>query len=88
VKRKALFEFTALKGVHFSKNIARITFKSLERLWVLRKLLTLTADNALNNNTLVEHLHRWLLTQFNDKVDLELSNIKLVMWFQGKQHRI
>jgi hypothetical protein len=88
VKREALFEFTALKGVHFGENIARITFKSLEQLRVLQKLLALTADNASNNDTLVEHLHCQLLTQFDDKVDLELSNIKPIMRFRGKQHRI
>jgi hypothetical protein len=88
VKRKALFEFTALKGVHSSENIARITFKSLEQLRVLQKLLALTTDNASNNDTLVEHLHRQLLTQFDDKVDPKLSNIKPIMRFRGKQHRI
>jgi hypothetical protein len=58
VKRKALFEFTALKGVHSGENIAGITFAALDRLRVLQKLLAITADNALNNNTLVKHLYR------------------------------
>jgi hypothetical protein len=88
VKHEALFEFTALKGVHSGENMAGITFESLEGLRISRKLLALTADNALNNNTLVEHLHRRLLTQFDDEVDPELSNIKPVMQFWSKQHRI
>ena len=81
MKRETLFEFIALKGVHSSENIAGITFESLEGLRVSRKLLALTADNALNNDTLVKHLHCRLLTQFNDEVDLELGNIKLVIQF-------
>jgi hypothetical protein len=54
--------------------MAGITFKTLNRLDVLQKLLAITADNALNNNTLVEHLHHQLLKQFDNEVDLEYSN--------------
>jgi hypothetical protein len=46
VKREALFEFTALKGVHSGENMAGITFGSLDQLGVLQKLLNITADNA------------------------------------------
>jgi hypothetical protein len=87
-KREALFEFTALKGVHSGENMAGITFGSIDQLGVLQKLLAITADNALNNDTLVEHLHHQLLTQFNDEVDLEIGNVRPIMQFQGKQHRI
>jgi hypothetical protein len=57
VKCKALFKFIILKRVHFSKNIAGITFKSLDQLRVLQKLLTIIIDNALNNEILVKHLY-------------------------------
>jgi len=87
MKREALFEFTALKGVHSGENMAGITFRSLNQLGVLEKLLAITADNA-SNNTLVEHLHRQLLTLFDDEVDLEFGNIQPIMRFQGKHHRI
>jgi hypothetical protein len=80
-KRKALFEFMALKGVHSSENMAEITFGSLDQLGVLQKLLAVTADNALNNDTLVKHLHCQLLKLFDDKVDLEISNVQPIMQF-------
>lgn len=60
-KCEALFEFIALKGVHSSENMAGITFGSLDWLRVLQKLLAIIADNALNNDTLIEHLHHQLL---------------------------
>jgi len=88
MKREALFKFIALKGVHSSENIAGITFGSLNHLGVLEKLLAITADNALNNNTLVKHLHRQLLTLFDNEVDFEFGNIQPIMRFQGKHHRI
>ena len=88
MKCEALFEFTALKGVHSSGNMAGITFRSLNQLGVLKKLLAITADNASNNNTLVEHLHRQLLTLFDNEVDFEFGNIQPIMRFQGKHHRI
>jgi hypothetical protein len=88
VKRVILFEFQALKGVHSGENMAGITFGTLDRLDVLQKLLAITADNTLNNNTLVEHLHYQLLEQFDDEVDLEYSNARLIMWFCSKQHCI
>jgi len=57
VKREAFLEFQALKRVHSGENIAGITFKTLDELGVLQKLLAITAENALNSDTLVEHLH-------------------------------
>jgi hypothetical protein len=88
VKRKALFKFTALKRVHSSKNMAGIIFGSLDQLRVLEKLLAIIADNALNNDTFVKHLHCQLLTLFNNEVDLEFGNIQPIMQFRGKQHQI
>jgi hypothetical protein len=88
VKKEALFEFQALKGVHSGENMARITFGTLDRLDVLQKLLAITADNASNNDTLVEHLHHQLLQQFDDEVDLEYSNARPIMRFRSKKHYI
>jgi hypothetical protein len=68
--------------------MAGITFGTLDRLDVLQKLLAITADNASNNDTLVEHLHHQLLEQFDDEVDLEYGNTRPIMRFRGKQHRI
>ena len=60
----------------------------LKELEALYKLLALTADNATNNDTLVEHLHCQLLTLFDNEVDLEMGNTQTVMRFRGKEHRI
>ena len=74
--------------MHSGENMAGITFGSLDQLGVLQKLLAITADNASNNDTLVEHLHRRLLTLFDDEVDLDIGNVQPIMRFRGKQHRI
>jgi hypothetical protein len=74
--------------VHLGENIAGVTFGSLDQLGVLQKLLAITVDNALNNDTLVKHLHHQLLKQFDDEVDLELGNVRPIMRFRSKQHRI
>ena len=55
---------------------------------MLRKLLAITADNAPNNDTLVEHLHCQLLRQFDDEVDPDFSNLRPIMQFCSKQCRI
>jgi hypothetical protein len=68
--------------------MAGITFETLDRLDFLQKLLAITADNASNNDTLVEHLHHRLLEQFDDEVDLEYGNARPIMQFRGKKHRI
>jgi hypothetical protein len=88
VKKEAPFEFQALQGVHSSENMAGITLGTLNRLDILQKLLAITADNASNNDTLVEHLHHQLLQQFDDEVDLEYSNARPIMRFRSKKHYI
>jgi hypothetical protein len=70
----------------------------LERLRCLNKLLAITRDNAENNNTLVEHLYKKLLTLYSnpstlcdlDNVDFDsfFKETKPLMQFQGKKSRI
>jgi hypothetical protein len=71
MKKEALFEFDALYSVYSGENIAYVVFCMLKDLQVGHKLLAIYADNALNNNTIVDHLHQQLITdtESNDKVD-------------------
>jgi hypothetical protein len=67
--------------VHFSENIAEVVYKMLQDLNLKHKLLAVTSDSASNNNTLVEHLHKRLLDEFDNEHNNELSNLKLLMRF-------
>jgi hypothetical protein len=88
VKRETLFEFCRLKGIHSGENIAAVTWEMLRDLTIKHKLLAITGDNASNNDTLVEHLHRMLLEEFDDTIDQDLGNLKPIMRFRSKQSHI
>ena len=50
-------EFIEIKGSHSGKNLAKIVEKALNKHDLLQKLLTITADNASNNDTLCRYLY-------------------------------
>jgi hypothetical protein len=56
----ACIDFTQIDGKHSGENLAILVFKALKKHNVLQKLLTVTADNADNNDTCVRHLHRMM----------------------------
>lgn len=45
------------------------------------KLLAMTSNSTGNNRTLVEHLHKRLLKEFDNKHDNKLSNLKPLIQF-------
>ena len=53
----------------------------LQDLNLKHKLLAVTSDSAGNNGTLVEHLHKRLLKEFDNKHNNELGNLKPLMRF-------
>lgn len=55
--RERVLEFTELKGAHSGENIAHAVYNVLEELHIREKLLTITADNATNNEAMVSELH-------------------------------
>src|SRR5271170_4359957 len=68
--------------------MAAVTYQALKDLNVLCKLLAITADNASNNDTLVEHLHCQLLQQFDERDPDFNDDSRPTMQFRGKQSYI
>jgi hypothetical protein len=66
---KAVLEFAEIHGIHSGENMALIVYNILLELALREKLLTAVSDSASNNGTLVPHLHRMLLKDFDDEID-------------------
>jgi hypothetical protein len=79
----AILEFQRLRGIHSSKNMAEVVYKTLQDLNLKHKLLAVTSDSASNNGTLVEHLHERLLDEYDDEIDEDVGNLKPLMQFKG-----
>jgi hypothetical protein len=58
-----VLEFAELRGTHSGENIAQVVFSMLQELNLQQKLLTITGDNASNNEAMVLFLHDLLKTQ-------------------------
>jgi len=71
--------------VYSSKNITDVIYNIVYNLNLKHKLLAMTSNSISNNYTLIKHLHNQLLTEFDKEKDLKLSNLKLLMRFQGKK---
>jgi hypothetical protein len=59
-------EFIEIQGSHSGENLAVIVENTLKRHGILQKLLTITGDNASNNDTLCCHLHTSLKHKYDD----------------------
>jgi hypothetical protein len=53
---RACIEFIQVDGKHSGENLVLYVFKALKKHKVLPKLLTITADNADNNDTCIRYL--------------------------------
>ena len=47
--------------MHSSKNLAQLVYKRGKKLRILQKIVTLTGDNASNNNTCARYLYKLVL---------------------------
>ena len=68
--------------------MVEVVYKALQDLNLKHKLLAVTSDSASNNGTLVEHLYERLLDEFDDELDEDISNLKLLMQFKGRKSYI
>jgi hypothetical protein len=84
---RACLEFIEIQGSHSGENLAATVFKTLKRLGLLQKLLTITSDNASNNDTLCRHLHSILSRLFDDHLE-EHPIRNGTMRFKGEESRI
>lgn len=64
--QERVLEFSELVGSHSGENMAEILQRTLVELQI-EKLLTITADNASNNETLVSELYFNMLEKYNSE---------------------
>jgi hypothetical protein len=57
---KACFDFIKIKGSYSGENLAYYVYKRYKKLGILYKILTLTRDNVLNNNSAACYLYKKL----------------------------
>lgn len=62
-------EFVEIKGGHSGENLAEIVYTALRQYDICHLLLTITGDNAGNNDTLCVHLLNRLLKEYDDYLD-------------------
>ncbi|EED11799.1 hypothetical protein TSTA_109790, partial [Talaromyces stipitatus ATCC 10500] len=55
---RACIEFVEIEGNHSGENLANIVATALQRFHISDKVITITADNASNNDTLHRYLHQ------------------------------
>jgi len=58
--KERVLEFTELQGIHSGENVATAIHTMLSELDLQEKLITITGDNAGNNETMVSELFHGL----------------------------
>ena len=66
---RTCIEFVEIEGSHSGENLANIVATVLERFHISNKVMTITADNASNNDT----LHRYLYQKLSQRYDEYLA---------------
>jgi hypothetical protein len=63
-------DFVKIRGAYSGKNLAKLVFKRLKKLNVLHKLISLTGDNAKNNDTCARYLFKIIESLYDTHLDL------------------
>ena len=84
---KTYFNFIKIKGSYLGENLAYYVYKRYKKLGVLYKILTLTRDNASNNDTAARYLHKKLSYMYDDHLEENLIRGRS-MRFQGEASKI
>ena len=84
---QAYFDFIKIKGAYLGKNLAKIVFSTGKKLGILQKIITLTRDNAKNNDTCARHLHKIIEYLYDNHLDLMPVYYKEIR-FKGEQSLI
>lgn len=83
--QERVFEFVEISGVHSGENMAELLQNTLEELQIEQKLLTITADNAANNESLVSELFFNITDKFSGSISLDGARS---LRFQGEDSYI
>ena len=84
---KACFDFIKIKGTYSGENLAYYIYKRYKKLGILYKILTITRDNASNNDTTARHLYKKLSYIYDDYLEDNPIRSKS-MRFQGEASKI
>ena len=66
----ACFDFIKIRGNYSGKNLTKLVFTRGRQLSILPKIISLTRDNAKNNNTYARHLYTIISYYYNEHLDL------------------
>ncbi|KAH8797597.1 hypothetical protein F5882DRAFT_234925, partial [Hyaloscypha sp. PMI_1271] len=83
----AYFDFIEIKGVYSGKNLAKIVFSRGKKLGILYKIISLTRDNAKNNDTCARYLYKIIEYLYNNHLDLIPIHNKEIR-FKGEESLI
>ena len=78
-----VLDFKELHGTHSGENLAAAVETTLEELDLELKLITITGDNASNNETLASELFHNLSRKFNIQEDNASGNNNSVLLYHG-----
>ena len=84
---KAYFDFIEIKGTYSGENLAYYVYKRYKKLGILYKILIITGNNALNNNTAARHLYKKLSYIYDNYLEDNPIRGKS-MRFQGEASKI
>ena len=65
-QHRACIEFIEINGAHSGENLANIIAIALDWFYISAKVITITADNALNNDTLHKFLYQKLSKRYDE----------------------
>ncbi|KAH8751562.1 hypothetical protein BGZ57DRAFT_774823, partial [Hyaloscypha finlandica] len=66
---KALLDFINILGSYSGDNLTEVIFRIGKRYGILHKILIITRDNALNNDTLCYYLYSRLLYKYDSYIE-------------------
>ena len=84
---QAYLDFIEIKGAYFSKNLTQIVYKRGKKLHILYKIISLTGDNAKNNDTCARHLYKIIKYIYNKHLNLIPIYDKFIR-FKGEASKI
>ena len=79
--------FIEIDGSHSRENLTTIVNTTLIKYGIRQKLLSITADNASNNNTLYRHLLQMFLKHFDDHL-VEFLIRSSTIRFKGEDSQV
>jgi len=66
---QACLDFVEIKGAYSGKNLAQLVYKRCKQLGILQKIISVTGDNASNNDTCARHLYKMMTYIYDEHLD-------------------